>query len=84
MNNDASINRLAGNAADLVMTADRLVALELAVSWLLAQKPDDEGLRFLSRQANELEESGKAHGVSAALDSLRGLVASLDAETLRG
>lgn len=33
----------------------RSAALELVVSWLLARQPDDQAMRFLSAQANELE-----------------------------
>jgi hypothetical protein len=74
MNEDALIGRLAGNATNIEMAADRLTALELAVCWLLFNQPNDDGGRFLSRQANELEESGKAPGVVAELDLLRAAV----------
>lgn len=77
--NDALINRLAANAADIEISEERLTALELSVSWLLAQQPNDDGLRFLSRQANELEESGKALGIVAELDRLRESVGALRA-----
>ena len=74
---DALINRLAGNAADIEMAADRLTALELAVSFLLYQLPDDAGLCFLSRQTNQFEEAGTSPGVVAELDILRGYVSAL-------
>lgn len=77
MNKDALINRLAGNATDIEMLSERVEALEMAVCFLLYQLPDDAGLRFLSRQANETEDSQKAPGVVEALDYLRELVSVL-------
>jgi hypothetical protein len=77
MNEKVLINRLASNAADIEDNDHRLEALELAVSWLLAQQPNDAGSRFLALQANVLEETGKAPDVVAGLDNLRELVGAL-------
>lgn len=77
MNEEAIIKRLAENAAAIETLGERLEALEVTVSFLLHQLPDDAGLRFLSRQANETEAGQKAPGVVETLDVLRDLVGGL-------
>ncbi|QOX79834.1 hypothetical protein FY034_13130 [Trichlorobacter lovleyi] len=77
MNEEAIIKRFAENATDIEMLNERVEALELAVSFLLHQLPDGAGLRFLSSQANSVEEGQKAPGVVEALDFLRDLVGGL-------
>jgi hypothetical protein len=74
---DPLTNRLAGNAVDIEMAADRLSALEMAVSWLLAQHPNDAGLRFVRGQASQIEGEGGDPGVVAELGLLGDLVSCL-------
>lgn len=71
------VNRLAANAADIEMAADRLNALEMAVSWLLAQQPNEAGLRFLRGQASQIEEEGVDPGIVAELGILGDFVSYL-------
>lgn len=44
--------------AKLRMLQERNDALQLVLGWLLACQPDDSALRFLSSQANELDQPG--------------------------
>ncbi len=61
---------------DLDLADRRSFALELVVSWLLARHPDDEVMRFLCSQANELESTPDNYyrAAVALLDELRGHV----------
>lgn len=71
--------------AHLKMLTDRIVRLEvqaeqmrkrneallLVVGWILAMHPGDEAMRFLSSQANELDDNQKFVEDVALLDDLR-------------
>ena len=74
MNEDALVKRLAETAETLKETQGRLESLELAVSWLLALQPYNSGIRYISSQVIQLENSGKFPDVVAALKTLGGLV----------
>lgn len=66
--------------AGLEILQERVRAQQLVLSWLLARQPDAEGMRFLSNQANELDDSPKFEGEVALLDELREDVAQWHAQ----
>jgi hypothetical protein len=55
--------------AEMLQQRERLEALELVVSWLLAKNPDS--LNFLQQQADELRGNKKLTENVALLDDLR-------------
>lgn len=65
--------------ADIGLLTGEVEAHRLVLAWLLKQQPDDAGSKFLSSQANALENKNKEKYAIMIdeFDLLRGLVSSL-------
>jgi hypothetical protein len=72
--------KLAHLKDSLVQADKRNFALELVVSWILSQYPEDKVLRFLASQANEMEgnelDKIRLHDEVALFDCLRSQVSA--------
>jgi hypothetical protein len=53
------------------MQQQQVDTLQMVVAWLLAQQPGDDALRFLCRQANDLDEAPRYREDVQTLDDLR-------------
>lgn len=56
---------------DLMLINDQLEAHRMVLAWLINNVPNNEGLKFLSCQANLLEKNDKLKDILEELDKIR-------------
>ena len=74
---------LADLQAQIATMQEDMAAQSLVLAWLLENQPEDNGIRFLCRQANhmETEDPGKYRAIVQLFDELRALCATLRAQS---